>query len=170
MLCKPHVNAGGPDEQYGFLPGDIDEKMDPTLGNFIQYFNRYSQFGFEPLREAGYIEVKPLGFIRGLDAQNTIIVADEVQNTRELISLATRKASNSRIIFLGDTSPFQIDLTGNTPTKNGLSSLMDLLHGAPYFQYIEMKTLSHVVRSEEVRDIVRRLFQRYGENPQEWDT
>lgn len=168
LICKPHVNAGGSHEQYGFLPGDVDEKLDPTLNNFIQYFDRYHQCGFNLLRTAGYIKILPLGFIRGLDAQNMIIIADETQNTSELISIATRKATNSRIFFLGDSSPFQIDLPGNTPKKNGLVHLIDLLQGAPYFQYINMKSLQHIVRSDEVRDIVRRLFQKHGENPQEW--
>jgi len=166
VIAKPYVNAGG--EEYGFLPGDADEKLDPTLTNFIQYFDRFSTIGFKKLRELGRVKVLPLGFIRGLDAENMIILADECQNTRELISLATRKAKNSRIFFLGDTSPFQIDLQGVAPKKNGLTNIIDLLSGAPYFQYIELKTLEHIVRSDEVRDIVKRLFEKYGENPQEW--
>ena len=168
LIAKPHVNAGGQTEQIGHLPGDIDEKMDPTLRNFIQYFDRFHQAGFEALREAKYVEILPLGFIRGLDAMNLTIIVDECQNTRELVSTATRKAAGSRIFFLGDTSPFQIDLAGNTPKDNGLTHLVDLLRGAPYFQYIEMKTLEHIVRSDEVRDIVRRLFKKYGQDPQEW--
>lgn len=167
-ICKPHVNAGGCDEQYGYLPGDIDDKLDPTIGNFIQYFDRFSQYGFDKLRSAGYIKILPLGFIRGLDAKDMTIIADESQNTKELVSLATRKASNARIFFLGDTSPFQIDTIGNDSKRNGLAHLIELLRGAPYFQYIEMKSLQHIVRSTEVKDIIRRLFDKYGENPQEW--
>ena len=166
VIAKPYVNAGG--EEYGFLPGDVDEKLDPTLTNFIQYFNRFSPVGFKKLRELGRVEVLPLGFIRGLDAENMIIIADECQNTRELISLATRKAKNSRIFFLGDTSPFQIDLQGATPKKTGLTDIIELLSGASYFQHIELKTLKHIMRGDEVQDIVKRLFGKYGENPQEW--
>lgn len=168
FICKPYINAGGKDEQYGFLPGDINDKLDPTISNFIQYFDRYSQVGFEKLRDAGYIKILPLGYIRGLDAKDMTIIADETQNTKELVSLATRKANRARIFFLGDTSPFQIDRPGNTSKKNGLNHIIDLLNGAPYFQYIEMKTLQHIVRSVEVRDIVRRLFEKYGESPQDW--
>jgi predicted ribonuclease YlaK len=86
----------------------------------------------------------------------------------ELVSVATRKAEGSRIFFLGDTSPFQIDNPNITPSRNGLTQLVDLLQGASYFQYIEMKTVEHILRGEEVRDIVRRLFKKYGQNPQEW--
>jgi predicted ribonuclease YlaK len=120
------------------------------------------------LRAGGYVEILPLGFIRGLDAENMTIVVDECQNTKELVTVVTRRAKDSRIFLLGDTSPFQIDLAGNTPKKNGLTDIIDLLQGAPYFQYIEMKSLEHIVRSDEVRDIVRRLFKKHGEDPQQW--
>lgn len=166
LIAKPGVNASG--EDYGFLPGDINAKIAPTLRNYTQYFDRYHQDGFEALNLSGHVEILPLGFIRGSDAENLSIVVDECQNTRELVTVVTRKAKNSRIFLLGDTSPFQIDLEGNTPKKNGLKDVTDLLRGAPYFQYIEMKSLEHIVRSDEVRDVVRRLFKKYGQDPQEW--
>lgn len=167
IIAKPYINAMG--EEYGFLPGEIDDKLDPSLASFIQYFDRYHKAGFRKLRQQGYIELLPLGFVRGLDLKDTILVADECQNTLELISLATRKSTGSKIIFLGDTSPFQIDRPGNTSKVNGLTYLVDLLSGATFFQHIEMKTLNHIVRGDEVKEVVRRLFKKYGENPQEWD-
>lgn len=166
LIAKPAVNASG--EEYGFLPGDINEKIAPTLRNYTQYFDRYHQSGFEALNGSGYVEILPLGFIRGTDAENISVVVDECQNTKELVTVVTRRAKNSRFFLLGDTSPFQIDLAGNTPKKNGLADITDLLRGAPYFQYIEMKSLEHIVRSDEVRDVVRRLFKKYGQDPQEW--
>jgi len=166
LISKPQFLSGG--EQYGFLPGDIDEKLDPTLQSFIQYFDRFHQAGYHKLRETGIVKLLPLGYIRGLDAENVMVVIDECQNTKELISVATRRAKKSKFFFLGDTSPFQIDRKGNTGENNGLTHLIDLLKGASYFQYIEMKTLDHIVRSVEVVDIIRRLFSKYGQNPQEW--
>lgn len=166
LISKPAVNAGG--EEYGFLPGDINEKIEPTLQNFAQYFDRNHPSGFEALRLSGHIEILPLGFIRGKDAENITIVVDECQNTKELITVATRKAKDSRVFLLGDSSPFQIDREGNSPKNNGLVDIIDLLSGAPYFQYIEMKSIEHIVRSEETRDIVKRLFSKYGEDPKEW--
>ena len=166
MIAKPTVNAG--EEDYGFLPGDKDEKLEPLLRNYTQYFDRMHQSGFKLLKAAEYVEILPLGFIRGLDSENIDIVVDECQNTKELVTMVTRNANNSRIFLLGDTSVFQIDLQGNTPKKNGLTDIIDLLQGAPYFQYIEMKTLEHIVRSGTVRDVVRRLFKKHGEDPQEW--
>jgi len=168
MIAKPAVNAGG--EEYGFLPGDIDEKISPTLRNYTQYFDRFHNAGFESLNLMGYVEILPLGFIRGLDAENMTIVVDEAQNTKELITVGTREAKNGRIIFIGDTSPFQIDLESNTPTQNGLADYIDLMAGAEFFQYIEMKSLEHIVRSPRVREIVRRLFNKHGSNPREWLT
>ena len=166
LISKPGVNASG--EEYGFLPGDINEKIIPTLKNYTQYFDRLHQSGFEALRLSGYVEILPLGFVRGMDAENISVIVDECQNTKELVTMVTRRAKDSRIFLLGDTSPFQIDLPGNTPKKNGLADVIDLLQGAPYFQYIEMKSLEHIVRSDEVRDIVRRLFKKYGEDPKNW--
>lgn len=166
LIAKPQVNASG--EEYGFLPGDIVDKFDPTINNYKQYFNRFHVAGFESLVQSGHVEILPLGFVRGLDAENMTIIVDESQNAKELITIATRKANKCRIFFLGDTSPFQIDRDGNTPKNNGLGNLIDLLAGAPYFQYIEMKSLEHIVRSDEVRDIIRRLFKKHGTDPQEW--
>jgi predicted ribonuclease YlaK len=166
LIAKPAVNAGG--EDYGFLPGDIKEKITPTLRNYTQYFDRYNQEGFDRLYLAGYVEILPLGFVRGMDAEDLDIIVDEAQNTKELVTIVSRKAKNARIFLLGDTSPFQIDLKGNTPTSNGLTHIIDLLQGASYFQYIEMKSLEHIVRSDEVRDLVRRLFKKHGTDPQKW--
>lgn len=166
LIAKPAINADG--EEYGFLPGDINEKIVPTLSNYTQYFDRYHPAGFELLRAAGYVEVLPLGFVRGRDAENIDVVVDECQNTKELITMVTRRAIDSRIFLLGDTTVFQIDRPGNTPSKNGLADVIDLLKGAHYFMHIEMKALEHIVRSEEVRDVMRRLFNRHGEDPKEW--
>lgn len=166
LIAKPAVNSGG--EEYGFLPGDINEKIIPTIRNYTQYFDRYHVNGFEALSLSGHVEVLPLGFIRGTDAENVSVIVDECQNTKELVTVVTRRADFSRFFLLGDTSPFQIDLQGNTPKKNGLVDIIDLLRGAPYFQYIEMKSLEHIVRSDEVRDVVRRLFKKYGKDPKEW--
>ena len=166
LIAKPAVNSAG--EEYGFLPGDINEKMTPTLKNYTQYFDRLHPAGFELLRESGYVDILPLGFIRGMDADNMDIIVDEAQNTKELVTVATRHAKDARTFFIGDTSPFQIDREGNTPEKNGLSDIIELLNGAPYFQYIEMKSLEHIVRSDEVRDIMRRMFKKHGKDPKEW--
>jgi predicted ribonuclease YlaK len=166
LIAKPAINADG--EEYGFLPGDLREKLEPTLMNYTQYFNRFTQQGYELLATAGYVEILALGFIRGLDAENIDVVVDECQNTRELVTAVSRRAKGSRIFLMGDTSPFQIDRPGNTPTNNGLYKIIDLLKGAKYFQYIEMKSLENIVRSEEVRDLVRRLFKQHGEDPTNW--
>ncbi|WIT25997.1 hypothetical protein [Bacillus phage SPO1L1] len=167
LIAKPSVNADG--EEYGFLPGDINEKIQPTLANYVQYFERNHQCSFDELREAGVVEILPLGFIRGLDAKNMTIVVDECQNTKELVTVVTRKAKeDSRIFLLGDTSPFQIDRQGNTPENNGLTHIIDLLCGASYFQYIEMTSIENIVRSDEVKDIVKRLFKKHGSDPKEW--
>lgn len=166
LIAKPAVNSSG--EEYGFLPGNVNEKLTPTLKNYTQYFDRLHPAGFELLNEAGYVEILPLGFIRGMDADNIDVIVDEAQNTKELVTVATRHATDCRTFFLGDSSPFQIDKEGNDSNHNGLVDIIDLLSGAPYFQYIEMKSLEHIVRSEEVKDVMRRMFKKHGQNPREW--
>lgn len=166
LIAKPIVNSGG--EEYGFLPGDIYEKVVPSLRNYTQYFDRWHQAGFSMLNEAGYVEILPLGFVRGMDIEDTTVVVDECQNTQELVTMVTRRSKGSSIILLGDTSPFQIDSKGNSTKKNGLTHAIDLLQGASYFQYIDMKSVNNIIRSEETRDIVRRLYNKYGEDIENW--
>ena len=166
LISKPDVNAG--DESYGFLPGDLVEKFLPKMRNYTQYFDRNHPSGFNLLNRAGYVDILPLGFVRGMDATNTSVIVDECQNTKELVTMVSRRAKGTRIFLIGDTSPFQIDVKGNTTENNGLTHIIDLLKGASYFQYIEMKSVEHIVRSEEVRDLVRRLFKKYGDDVRNW--
>ena len=161
-IVKPYVFS----ESYGFLPGDINEKIDPTLQNFIQWFERYSkkQFkgngAYEHYRSQGWLEVLPLAYARGIDIENSFVIIDESQNACELLTMATRKAKGSFFCFIGDSSGFQMDNKKCTPEKNGLSDLINLLKGADYFQYIELKSVEHVLRAEEVKDILKMFLKR----------
>lgn len=164
-ISKPHVFT----ENYGFLPGDIDEKLDPTLKNYSQWFNRYTNEQYEVsayqhYKEQDLLEIQPLAYIRGCDIPDAMLVVDECQNAIELQSIATRRAKNSLFVFIGDTSGFQFDNKKCTPNNNGFTKLIKLLDGADYFQYIELKTLEHILRSNEVRDIMRRYLKLKEEN------
>jgi predicted ribonuclease YlaK len=161
-IVKPYVFS----ESYGFLPGDIDEKTDPTLQNFIQWFERYSkkQFkgngAYEYYKNQDWLKVLPLAFARGIDIENAFVIVDESQNTTELLTMATRKARASTFCFIGDTSFFQMDNKKCSPEKNGLKDLIDLLSGSPYFQHIELKTIDHILRGEEVKDIIKKFLKK----------
>lgn len=111
----------------GFLPGDLNEKMDPWLApikdNFQTMFNDITYF--EAMKDKGQIEVAPLAFIRGRSFNDSFVIVDEAQNAtvHELKTLITRVGKNSKIVLLGDTD--QIDTPYIDKVSNGLSIIVD---------------------------------------------
>ena len=111
----------------GFLPGDLNEKMDPWLApikdNFQTMFNDITYF--EAMKDKGQIEVAPLAFIRGRSFNDSFVIVDEAQNAtvHELKTLITRVGRNSKIVLLGDTD--QIDTPYIDKVSNGLSIIVD---------------------------------------------
>ncbi len=111
----------------GFLPGDLNEKMDPWLApikdNFQTMFNDITYF--EAMKDKGQIEVAPLAFIRGRSFNDAFVIVDEAQNAtvHELKTLITRVGKNSKIVLLGDTD--QIDTPYIDKVSNGLSIIVD---------------------------------------------
>ena len=136
----------------GFLPGDINEKMDPWLGpirdNFQTMFNDITYF--ETMRDKGQIEVAPLAFIRGRSFNDAFVIVDEAQNAtvHELKTIITRVGKNSKIVLLGDTD--QIDTPYIDKVSNGLSIIVDRFKKAnlsahiyiPHGQRSELATLA----------------------------
>ena len=111
----------------GFLPGDLNEKMDPWLApikdNFQTMFNDITYF--EAMKDKGQIEVAPLAFIRGRSFNESFVIVDEAQNAtvHELKTLITRVGKGSKIVLLGDTD--QIDTPYIDKVSNGLSIIVD---------------------------------------------
>jgi len=111
----------------GFLPGDLNEKMDPWLApikdNFQTMFNDITYF--EAMKDKGQIEVAPLAFIRGRSFNDSFVIVDEAQNAtvHELKTLITRVGKGSKIVLLGDTD--QIDTPYIDKVSNGLSIIVD---------------------------------------------
>ena len=111
----------------GFLPGNLNEKMDPWLApikdNFQTMFNDITYF--EAMKDKGQIEVAPLAFIRGRSFNDSFVIVDEAQNAtvHELKTLITRVGQNSKIVLLGDTD--QIDTPYIDKVSNGLSIIVD---------------------------------------------
>jgi len=107
----------------GFLPGDIQDKMDPWLAPIIDnlrvVFKDTVYFGM--MIEKGKIEVAPLSYIRGRTFNDSLVIVDEAQNTtiHELKTIVTRIGSNSKIVLLGDVD--QIDTPYINKRSNGLS-------------------------------------------------
>jgi len=136
----------------GFLPGDLNEKMDPWLApikdNFQTMFNDITYF--EAMKDKGQIEVAPLAFIRGRSFNDSFVIVDEAQNAtvHELKTLITRVGKNSKIVLLGDTD--QIDTPYIDKVSNGLSIIVDRFKNSnlsahvhiPYGQRSNLATLA----------------------------
>lgn len=107
----------------GFLPGDIDEKMQPWLAPVLDNFKTifHDRGYFEMMIERGEIEVAPLAYIRGRTFNDSFIMVDEAQNAsiHELKTLITRVGKGSKIVLLGDVD--QIDTAYLSKASNGLS-------------------------------------------------
>jgi len=150
ILTRPAVEAG---ERLGFLPGDMQEKVDPYLRPL--YDALYDVLGIEAaakLREKGAIEVVPLAYMRGRTLDNAYIILDEAQNTtREQMKMfLTRMGFNSKVVVTGDIT--QIDLPSGT--MSGLKEAQRVLKGVEGIRF-NYFTEVDVVRHELVKRIIR---------------
>lgn len=150
ILTRPAVEAG---ERLGFLPGDMQEKVDPYLRPL--YDALYDMLGAEnaaKLKEKGVIEVVPLAYMRGRTLDNSFIILDEAQNTtpEQMKMFLTRMGFNSKVIVTGDIT--QIDLP-----KGVNSGLKEAVRVLKYVEGIEFCKLTEadVVRHELVKRIIK---------------
>ena len=150
VLTRPAVEAG---EKLGFLPGDLNQKVDPYLRPL--YDAMFEMLGAETcqrMQERGVIEVAPLAYMRGRTLSDAFIILDEAQNTtqEQMKMFLTRMGFRSKIVVTGD--PSQIDLPRGK--KSGLVEAVQVLSDVPD---IAISRLTHedVVRHELVQAIVR---------------
>ena len=150
ILTRPAVEAG---EKLGFLPGDLQNKVDPYLRPLYDALSE--MFGFETyqkLIEKNVIEIAPLAYMRGRTLSNSFIILDEAQNTtkEQMKMFLTRLGENSKMVITGDVT--QIDLP--TGKQSGLIHATSILKN---IEGIETVTLSHkdVVRNPLVAQIVK---------------
>ena len=149
ILTRPAVEAG---ERLGFLPGDLQNKVDPYLRPL--YDALYDMLGAETYQkylERGNIEVAPLAYMRGRTLDDSFIILDEAQNTtREQMKMfLTRLGFGSKIVITGDVT--QIDLPGDK--VSGLKEAIRVLDGVEDIQICKL-TASDVVRHVLVQRIV----------------
>lgn len=124
ILTRPLTNVGN--EQLGFLPGEVNDKTRPYTEQFNEYIDEFMpmlQFSDEKKLMHG-IEFIPLAYIRGRNFADSIIIADEMQNSTplQMKTLLTRMAEGSQVIILGDTK--QVDKVDGR-NKNGLQDLVE---------------------------------------------
>jgi phosphate starvation-inducible PhoH-like protein len=150
ILTRPAVEAG---EKLGFLPGDLQQKVDPYLRPLYDALHEMMGVeGYQRLLERGAVEVAPLAYMRGRTLNDAFIILDEAQNTtsEQMKMFLTRMGMNSRMVITGDVT--QIDLPAGK--RSGLVEAVEVLRGV---SDIGIVTLTHrdVVRHELVQAIVK---------------
>ncbi len=150
ILTRPAVEAG---EKLGFLPGDLQQKVDPYLRPL--YDALFDMLGAETYAryvERGNIEVAPLAYMRGRTLDDSFIILDEAQNTtgEQMKMFLTRLGFNSKMVITGDVT--QIDLPDGK--RSGLKEAVRVLRGVEDIAIFKL-TEKDVVRHKLVQDIIR---------------
>lgn len=150
VLTRPAVEAG---ESLGFLPGDLQQKVDPYLRPL--YDALYDMLGAETFarcQERGDIEVAPLAYMRGRTLDDSFIILDEAQNTtnEQMKMFLTRLGNNSKIVVTGDIT--QIDLPSGK--KSGLKTVINILKNIDDIAVIKLSGRD-VVRHKLVQEIIK---------------
>lgn len=157
ILTRPAVEAG---EKLGFLPGDLQNKVDPYLRPL--YDSLYEIMGVEAYQkylEKGMIEIAPLAYMRGRTLDDSFIILDEAQNTtpEQMKMFLTRIGFGSKVVVTGDIT--QIDLPGDK--KSGVKEVIKILKDIKGIEFIYL-TEKDVVRHELVQRIIR-AYEKYDE-------
>ena len=150
ILVRPAVEAG---ERLGFLPGTLQEKIDPYLRPLYDaMYDLLEKDRVDKLLEKGVIEVAPLAFMRGRTLSDAFIIMDEAQNTtnEQMKMFVTRLGQNSKAVITGDLT--QIDLPN--PKRSGLVEALHVLNGVEGIRFCHFEE-GDVVRHNLVQRIVR---------------
>ncbi len=149
VLTRPAVEAG---EKLGFLPGDLQNKVDPYLRPLHDaLYEMLGQESYARFQEKGVVEVAPMAYMRGRTLNDAFIVLDEAQNTtpEQMKMFLTRLGQGSRMVITGDIT--QIDLpSGHT---SGLIDATNVLNRVPDIEICRL-TSKDVVRHELVQSII----------------
>jgi phosphate starvation-inducible PhoH-like protein len=160
ILTRPAVEAG---EKLGFLPGDLQNKVDPYLRPLYDaLFDMMGAEAFEKNKERGVIEIAPLAYMRGRTLDDSFIILDEAQNTtpEQMKMFLTRLGFNSKMVITGDIT--QIDLPDKS--RSGLVEAIAVVEG---ISDTAVCHFSHkdVVRHRLVQEIVK-AYERLSKPPQ----
>jgi phosphate starvation-inducible PhoH-like protein len=161
ILVRPAVEAG---ERLGFLPGSLQEKVDPYLRPLYDaLYDLLDPQKVDKMLESNVIEVAPLAFMRGRTLNDAFIIMDEAQNTtnEQMKMFVTRLGNNSKAVITGDLT--QIDLPN--PKKSGLFEALHVLDGVEGIRFCHFEDVD-VVRHHLVQRIVR-AYDSYGRAQQE---
>ncbi len=150
ILVRPAVEAG---ERLGFLPGSLQEKVDPYLRPLYDaLYDLLDPVKVDKMLETNVIEIAPLAFMRGRTLNDAFIIMDEAQNTttEQMKMFLTRLGNESKAVITGDLT--QIDLPN--PKKSGLYEVLRVLDGVEGIQFCHFEDVD-VVRHHLVQRIIR---------------
>lgn len=150
VITRPAVSV---DEQHGFLPGDLNQKMEPwTKPIFDVIAENYSAKEIEHMVMEGIIETSPLAYMRGRTFKNAVIIADEMQNATpsQMKMLLTRLGQGSKMVVTGDLQQ------ADRPSNNGLLEFLKLYNNFENHRYVDIChfTVGDVERHEAVKEIL----------------
>ncbi len=157
IVTRPAVSV---DEDLGFLPGTLNQKMEPWTRPIFDVFEEY----YHPkeiveMLEDGVIEISPLAYMRGRTFKNAFVIADEMQNATpsQMKMLLTRLGENSRMVVTGDLNQ------ADRPTENGLLQFCELYGQGGDYRMIAMARFES--RDVERHPVVREVLRIYKEDP-----
>lgn len=157
ILTRPAVEAG---EKLGFLPGDLQQKVDPYLRPLYDaLFDMLGAENFQHCQERGDIEVAPLAYMRGRTLDDSFIILDEAQNTtgEQMKMFLTRLGFNSKAVVTGDVT--QIDLPDGK--RSGLKEVVKILKNIDDIAIVKLNE-KDVVRHHLVQKIIK-AYETYEE-------
>jgi phosphate starvation-inducible PhoH-like protein len=150
------------DEEIGFLKGTMEEKMEPFMDSFLDNFNKIiGEYLTSKLREMGYIQIKPIAYVRGRSIDNSIIIMDEAQNISldNMRTLMTRIGENSKMIILGDVK--QKDLRNKKDSS--LEVVIEKFRDKPSFGVVELRNKEDIVRNKII-EVIEEIFDQIDED------
>jgi len=156
IITRPAVSV---DEQHGFLPGDLNQKMEPwTKPIFDVISENFNAREIENFVKEGVIETSPLAYMRGRTFKNSVVIADEMQNATpsQMKMLLTRLGSNSKMVVTGDLQQ------ADRPSNNGLLEFLQLYNNFENHRYVDLVKFD--VQDVERHEAVKEILAIYGDS------
>jgi phosphate starvation-inducible PhoH-like protein len=156
IITRPAVSV---DEEHGFLPGDLNEKMAPwTKPIFDVIAENFNAREIENFVKEGVIETSPLAYMRGRTFKNAVVVADEMQNATpsQMKMLLTRLGQNSKMVVTGDLQQ------ADRPSNNGLLEFLGLYNNFQGHRYVDLVKFD--VQDVERHEAVKEILAIYGDD------
>ena len=156
VITRPAVSV---DEQHGFLPGTLQEKMEPWTKPIFDVFEEYFYSKeIELMVKEGVIEISPLAYMRGRTFKNSFIIADEMQNATpsQMKMLLTRLGQGSQMVVTGDLQQ------ADRPSSNGLLEFLGMYNNFKSHRYVDICQFD--IQDIERHEAVKEVLAIYGES------